>query len=577
VERLVSFLRRNERATTIAAGAFVGVVTGYGAMACHAGIRAIARLVFGHAGDVAELAAEPGVAPLTILLLPAVGGLLVAPITWFGAREAQGHGVPEVMGAIARRGGVIRPRVGVLKALASVLTIGTGGSVGWEGPIIQIGSSFGSTLGQLGRVARRQMRVLVACGAAAGIAVAFKAPIAGVLFSVEIFLGDLAVTMFAPVVVAAVVGTGVAHAHEGHRPVLDLASLDLHVQTEWELFAFAALGLICAVGAVFYTRVLYFFEDFVGSSKVHPLARPALGGLVLGAIGLAFPQVLGVGYTTIEATLAGSFTLQILCALFFVKLVATCITLGSGGSGGIFGPSLVLGSVMGAGFGEILGQTFPGAVGPPGLYAVVGMAALVAGATHAPLSAMLIIFEMTQDYSLILPLMVACILGTITARGLYRDSIYTLKLSRRGIKLRGGRDATVLSAMHVSETMRKDPVLLPESATFEEVRKAALHAPQHVFPVVDGAGKLRGIIPLDVLRPFLFEDALQHVAIAGDLLQKAETVLEPSDTLEDARRAFLLDHHDEICVVDPYTGEVVGLLREHDLHAAYNRALETLE
>jgi len=561
----------------IVAGALVGLVTGYGAMLCHLGINSIARLVFGHEGDIAELAGGAGVAALTILFLPAIGGLLVAPITYFGAREAQGHGVPEVMQAIARKGGVIRPRVGILKAIASVITIGTGGSVGWEGPIIQIGSSFGSTLGQLGRVARRQMRVLVACGAAAGIAVAFKAPIAGVLFSVEIFMGDLAVTTFAPVVVAAVVGTGIAHIHEGHRPLLALSSIDTGLNSEWELFAYALLGLVCAVGAVFYTRVLYFFEDFIDSSKVHPLLRPALGGLALGAIGLAFPQVLGVGYTTIEATLAGKFTLQLLCALFFVKLVATCITLGSGGSGGIFGPSLVMGSVLGAGFGNLMQQTFPGSVGPTATYAVVGMAALVAGATHAPLSAMLIIFEMTQDYTLMLPLMCACILATLTARGLYRDSIYTLKLTRRGIKLRGGRDAAVLSAISVSETMRRDPTILAVSASFDEVRTTVQHSKQHVFPVVDSERKLCGVIPLDIVRPFLFDDSLQSVAIAGDLLQKPEIVLSPADNLEDARRALLRDHTDELCVVDPYTNEVVGLLREHDLHAAYNHALETME
>ncbi|HEX5139017.1 MAG TPA: chloride channel protein [Planctomycetota bacterium] len=568
------FLRRvagHEPTVLLVLGLLVGLVTGYGAIICRLGIDAIRTLAFGRTGDIAVLAQHA--APLLVLLLPAIGGLVVAPIVLLFAPEAKGHGVPEVMDAIARHGARIRPRVAISKAIASVVTLGTGGSAGWEGPIIQIGAGFGSSLGQMSRMSRRPMRVLVACGAAAGIAATFNAPIAGVLFALEVLLGDLALVTFSPVVVASVAGAAVTFVHSGSNAVFDIPVGKFRLASAWEIPLYVVLGVASACGAVLFTRLLYFFEDILEGVKMPRLMLPALGGLAVGAIGIAMPEVLGIGYDAISRAFRGEFGLAMLCGLFFAKLAATSLTLGSGGSGGIFAPSLMMGAVLGAGFGEVVGKLFPGVAALPGVYAVVGMAALVAGTTHAPIAAILILFEMTRDFHIIIPLMISCIVATYVARGLLKDSIYTLKLSRRGVRLRGGRDEAVLQSLTVREAMHADAIVLVESMSFGEVRMQALQSRHHVFPVVDAEGRFSGVVTLAALRPFLVEEGLHGVAVARDLAEPPGQVLSPDDDLEVARKAFVRSPYEELPVVDPSTRRVVGLLREHELYAAYNNAV----
>ena len=565
----------NEAALLILIGLVVGVGTGYGAVFCRAGIDLIRRIAFGETGEITELAKD---APaLLVLLLPAIGGLLVGPLVYFGAREAKGHGVPEVMDAIARQGGRIRPRVAFIKAIASVITIGTGGSVGWEGPIIQIGAGIGSSVGQLLRVARRHLRVLVACGAAAGIAATFNAPIAGVLFSLEVFIGELVVVTFTPVVVAAVAGAAVSMLYFGPHGVLELPDHIYRLNSVWEIPLYAVLGVACAAGAVLFTRTIYAMEDGFDALRLPEPIKPVIGGLALGAIGIALPEVLGVGYHTIDRALHGEFELGMLAALFIFKILASCVTLGSGGSGGIFAPSLAAGAMLGAAFGTVALQIFPGTVVNAGVYAVVGMAALVAGTTHAPISAILILFEMTKDYEIILPLMIACVISSTVARGLLRESIYTLKLARRGIRLRGGRDAALLRSLTVGETMRRDPTLFYAHSTFQEVRERVLESPHHIYPVVDALERMQGLIVLDTLRPHLADEGLVNVAVAGDLSGECGATLAPTDHLQSARDEFARVAHEELPVVDPESGRVVGILREHDMYAVYNRALDQMD
>jgi CIC family chloride channel protein len=574
VKRFFKRVIGHEPTVLIVFGLVVGLVTGYGAIVCRLGIDVIHRLAFGVTGDIELLARTAS--PLLVLLLPAVGGILVAPIVLIFAPEAKGHGVPEVMDSIARQGARIRGRVSVAKALASVITLGTGGSAGWEGPIIQIGAGFGSSLGQASRMSRRPMRVLVACGAAAGIAVAFNAPIAGVLFALEVLLGDLALVTFTPVIVASVTGAAVTFAHYGSHAVFDIPLGQFRLNSAWEIPLYALLGVAAAFGAVTFTRSFYFLEDLLESVKIPRLLLPGLGGLAVGVIGIAMPEVLGIGYDSISRAFRGEFPLKVICGLFFVKIVATSLTLGSGGSGGIFAPSLVLGSLVGAAFGVVAHGLFPGATASPGVYAVVGMAALVAGTTHAPIASILILFEMTRDFYIILPLMISCILCTTIARGLLKDSIYTLKLSRRGIRLRGGRDEAVLQSLTVGETMQADATILEESMTFRQVRDLALVSRHQVFPVVNADGRFLGVVTLSGLRPFLVGGALDDVAVARDLAEPPGQVLSPDDDLETARRTFVRSPYEELPVVDPRSNRVVGVLREHELYAAYNEAVARL-
>ena len=575
MRRLIRNIASNEPTLLIFLGLVLGVITGYGAVGCRAGINAIREFAFGSGGDITDLARQAS--PWLVLLLPAIGGIFVAPMVFRWASEARGHGVPEVMEAIARRGARIRPRVSLVKAVASVITIGTGGSVGWEGPIIQIGSGLGSTAGQLIRAARRHMRILVACGAAAGIAATFNAPIAGVLFALEVFMGDLALVTFTPVVVASVAATSVAFYHFGPHAILSVPRHIYKLQSVGEIPLYALLGIVCAVGAVLFTRLLYLFEDVFEGIRIPDLMKPVVGGLAVGALGVALPDVLGVGYGTIAKTVEGNYPLVFLAGLFLAKLAASCLTLGSGGSGGIFAPSLVLGAVVGAGFGHLAHMVFPSAIGLSGAYAVVGMAALTAGTTHAPFAAILILFEMTDDYAIILPLMIACVISSTVARGILHESIYTLKLARRGIRMRGGRDSTVLQSLHVKEAMHTKPEMIAQGEPFREVRRRLLTSRHHVFPVTSDRGVLVGVIDLDTVRPFLIEAGLEGIAVARDLAIDCEWVLSPEQDLQTAREQFHRAPFDELPVVDPNSGRVVGILREHELHAAYNRAVARLE
>ncbi|MDX1388537.1 MAG: chloride channel protein, partial [Acidobacteriota bacterium] len=383
-----------------------------------------------------------GWGPAYIVIAPTIGGLLVGPLIYFFAREAKGHGVPEVMEAVALRGGRIRPVVAAVKSIASSLTIGTGGSVGREGPIVQIGSTIGSTVGQVFRMSDDRVRNLVACGAAGGVAATFNAPIAGVIFALEVILGNFSIRSFGTVVIASVTASAVGRAAFGDVPAFGIPEYALN--SLWEFPLYLLVGVAAAGVAVVYTRMIYASEDLFDSwGKVPEWSKAAFGGLLLGGLALAYgavpalgygrvPQVYGVGYETIESGLLGSETLLVMLALVGLKILATSITLGSGGSGGVFAPGLFIGSMLGGSLGLLFAHLVPGVPGPPGAYALVGMGAVFAGSTHASMTAVLIIFEMTGDYKIILPLMLSVVTATLLSSVLLkRETIYTLKLTRR--------------------------------------------------------------------------------------------------------------------------------------------------
>jgi CIC family chloride channel protein len=387
--------------------------------------------------------ATAGWGPAYVVIAPALGGLLVGPLIYFFAREAKGHGVPEVMEAVALRGGRIRPVVAIVKSIASSLSIGTGGSVGREGPIVQIGSTIGSTVGQAMKMSDDRVRNLVACGAAGGVAATFNAPIAGVIFALEVILGNFSVKAFGTVVIASVTASVVGRAAFGDVPAFHVPEYTLN--SLWEFPLYLVVGIAAAVVGALYTRAIYGFEDLFERWKAVPeWSKAAFGGLLLGGTALAYgavpglgfdrvPQVYGVGYETIESGLLGNQVMLVMLALAGLKILATSLTIGSGGSGGVFAPSLFIGSMLGGSLGLLFAQLVPGVPGPPGAYALVGMGAVFAGSTHASMTAVLIIFEMTGDYKIILPLMLAVVTATLLSGVLLKgETIYTLKLTRRG-------------------------------------------------------------------------------------------------------------------------------------------------
>ncbi|WP_210414825.1 chloride channel protein [Microlunatus elymi] len=437
----------------------VGVGAGLGAVAFRYLVNGVTWLATGHAefGQDGRIPSDhlPWLGLASYIVIPALGGLVYGPLVYRFAREARGHGVPEVMVAVAEQGGRIRPRVAVVKALASALTIGTGGSVGREGPIVQIGSAMASSLGQWVRVPESRMRVLVACGASGAIAATFNAPITGVFFAVEIILRELAGEALFAVMLSAMVADAIAVPLLGAQPFLVGFPRTTVMHHPANYILVVVLAVIAALIGQLYSRVLYGLEDVCDKlwGKRPEWARPIVGGLLVGLLLLAIPQLYGVGYPVMFKAVAGDYALWFLVLLMFGKILATSLTLGVGGSGGVFGPSLFIGLMGGTAFGVVVDHLFGPAAGDPALYAAVGMAGVFTSSTRAPLSGLASVVEMTGDFALTLPVMLTVAVSTAISRAISYGTIYTTKLLRRGQDIertapwRAFTDLTAVGAM----------------------------------------------------------------------------------------------------------------------------------
>jgi CIC family chloride channel protein len=498
---------------------------------------------------------------------PAVGGLIVGLITYRFAREARGHGVPEVMEAVALKGGRIRPRVVIAKMFASGISIASGGSVGREGPIVQIGSALGSTIGQWLKIDPRRLRTLVGCGASAGIAATFNAPVAGALFAVEIIVGDFGVSQFSPIVISSVAGTVVSQHFLGDFPAFEVPAYSfVHA---FELFAYAALGLLAAVVALVFVRTLYAAEDLFDRVPIFPPVRTLVGGAMIGIIGIWLPQVFGVGYEAINEALHGSMVWKFMLLLVVFKIVAVSLTIGSGGSGGIFAPSLFIGAMLGGAVGTVVHTVWPASTAGAGAYALVGMGAVVAAGTHAPITAILIIFELTGSYEIILPLMISCIIATLLATRMQKASIYTLKLLRRGIDIHKGKDANVLQSVSVREEMRSEVVTVSPDAQLVVLLSRFIEHPGSTLFVTDEDEDLLGIVTADDIRPIMREaESLEALVIAEDVMVVRDfPTVSPNDTLAHVMK-YLGSYRGEVAVMEQ--GRLVGAIWPGDVIERYN-------
>ena len=479
MSRMGRFFWTSETVVLVSFSVIVGLGTGLGAVLFIKMIGVFDQLFFGTLGNI-NLSRSPWV-----ILLPVIGGLPVGFIVEYVAKEAKGHGVPEVLTAIATRGGRIRPVVVVAKALGSAITIGSGGSVGREGPIVQIGAALGSMMGQLFKLSERRVINLVASGAAAGIAATFNAPIAGVLFSVEVIMGDYGFQSLGTVVISAVTASVVSRAILGDFPAFVVPAYSLH--SPWELVLYLGLGVLAGFAAWSFVKLLYFLEDVFDDWKFPNYLKPAVGGLGLGILGFFVPQVFGTGFTTISDTLAGKLGLGLLVVLIFGKIIATSLTLGAGASGGVFAPALFTGAMLGGAYGTVANMLFPGIVASSGAYAMVGMAAVFAGAARAPVTAILILFEMTQDYHIVLPLMFATVISTLIAQWLEPESIYTLKLVNRGLDVKARRSENLMKTILVEDAMTpisEMPTVSPQ-VSMPELAKLFQETAHHGLIVVD--------------------------------------------------------------------------------------------
>jgi CIC family chloride channel protein len=507
------------------------------------------------------------------ILIPAIGGLIIGPIIYYGAREAKGHGVPEVMESLIFRGGKIRNQVVAIKALASSICIGSGGSVGREGPIVQISSSAASTLGKLFRIKERGMRTLVAAGAGAGIGGTFNAPIAGAIFAVEILLGEFGIFSFSPIIIASVISTLTSRLIIGDFSAFTVPKYTLI--SIWEIGPYVLLGVVSGVVAILFIKSLYFFEDRFDSLPIHPLIKPAIGGLLIGAIGLGLPHVFGVGYDSIDASLQNKLGIWIVFLLMFAKILSTSLTLGSGGSGGIFAPSLFMGAMTGNFIGAFFHHYFPSSISSPGAFSLVGMGAVVAAATHAPITAIIIIFELTGDYKIILPLMLSSIIASFLAVGIQQESIYTMKLKRRGILFKEGRELNILRSLFVKDFISQDYHKILNTEHVEEIIDQAIGGKHHSFQIVDSDNKYVGCFALNQLKKLIPKKELLEPFIIGQDLAVPGIMINVEDNLEKAMEIFGREDVAEIAVLE--NKKFIGVIKRKDVIEAYNHEIAKRE
>ncbi len=458
--RSVAATLRSSQLGLVVMALVVGVGAGLGAVAFRWLILSITWLAtgyreFGQQGRVPSLH-FPGLGIWFLLLIPIVGGILYGPLVQRFAQEARGHGVPEVMLAVAENGGRIRPQVTVVKALASAICIGTGGSVGREGPIVQIGSAFASTLGQLVRMSETRLRTIVACGAAGGIAATFNAPLTGVFFGFEIILRDFSIEALFGTILSAVAADLVSRAVFGSAPFFSNLPHNLVVNHDGVYLLMVVLGVASGLLGWGFKTFLYRLEDIADALwKERPeWARPAVGGIALGALLLLIPQMYGVGYPVMAKAVAGHYVLWFLIVLLFAKIFATSLTLSIGGSGGIFAPSLFIGAMEGTAFGAIVPHLFGHVVSTPAVFAVVAMGGVFGAAAQAPLTAIASALEMTGNFTLTVPVMLVVGVATAISKHLSYGSIYTTKLLRRGIDIERPLPTNVLHTLTVADVMQ---------------------------------------------------------------------------------------------------------------------------
>ncbi|MFN2323627.1 MAG: chloride channel protein [Trueperaceae bacterium] len=544
-----------------------------------AGLAAVGfdRLVHG-VGELVHLGRDHlGLVPTALLtvLTPAVGGLLVAPIVVRWSPDARGSGVPHVMVAVSNLGGRVSRRLLFWRPLATALSVGTGASLGSEGPVVQMGASIASVVSSWLRLNDERRRNLAAVAAAGAIAATFNAPIAGALFALEEILGKFEGRNFSSVVIGAVSATAVSRSMLGDAPAFAVPDVYM-LGSPLELPLYLALGLLAAVLAVATIRVLVGSEDLLNRWKVNPWFRPALGGLAVGLLALALPEVLGRGYDTIGGILNEDLSAPVLLAgILLGKILATGASIGSWGSGGILAPTLMIGAAFGSLFGEGARALFPTLAIRPGAFALVGMAAVFAGVTRAPMSSIVMVFELSGSYQMILPLLLAAVIATLAADLMHTDSYYEMMLSRRGLHLMRARDTDLLQTVTVGEVMARDVPTVAAEDTVRDLADALVASHDHGFVVTPRAEPERmiGIVTLTDLEQVRRDDLPDTTLIrevcrcdvqCAHLEEPASAVLERMAALGIGRMPVVRRNAPD---------RPIGVVRQTDLARAYYLAV----
>jgi CIC family chloride channel protein len=509
-----------------------------------------------------------------LIIIPLAGGLVVGVIGWAFKVETRGAGTAGLIQALSLRGGFVSLGQTIPRVIAAIFTLACGGSLGREGPMTQLAGALGSHLGRRFKLTPQQLRTLVCAAAASALAAVYNAPIGGSIFALEILMGNFALEVFGPVVVASVISTLVFRSAMGDLPRFLIPHYEL--VSAWELGGYLVLGILGGIISVVFVRVLYLGEDAFAKIPGPGWLKPVIGFAVLGALGIVTPHVFGNGYETVNLALHqdAQLTLKLLLILPLAKMLATALTYGAGGAGGLFMPSLVVGGLLGAAFGHGVHGWFPDHTAEPGAYALVGMGAIVAGTTHAPLTAIMMIFEQTNSYQIVLPLMFVCIISHVTAKALRGQSLHEEALRRRGIKLPQGPEGSVMQTLRVADIMHDDLPSVNHSAPFPAVVERFLREPYNNLYVIDGEGKFLGAIRLHSLKGLLNQtDTLQGV-VAHDLLDDEFEFVTPEEKLADTMDKFWRQNSERLPVINnPTDRRLIGWISKRDLIGVYSQEI----
>ncbi len=560
----------------LAAG--VGLLAGLIAFLLYRLIGLFTNIVFYHRFVADFTSARHNQLGLWVIVMPVIGGIIVGIMAKYGTPKIKGHGIPEAMEAVLVNRSRIAPRVAILKPISAAIAIGTGGPFGAEGPIIQTGGAVGSLVGQIFHTTGSERKVLLACGAAAGMSATFNTPIAGVILAIELLLFEFKARSFIPLVIASVLATAVHMRLLGAGPMFRVTPMDFGVPHALPFYLI--LGLVCGVAAVGFSKLLYWTEDQFEKLPIDELWWPAIGALGLGIIGYFVPRVLGVGYDTIGDILNANLAFKLLVVVMVAKAIALVVSLGSGTSGGLLAPMFMSSAALGGLFAMGIDKIFPAAQLSPGAFALVAMGAVFGAASRATFTFIIFAFEITRDYNSVLPLMLVCVIADGIAMLLMpRASIMTEKLARRGLRIDQNYETDVLQQMVVSETMDSEPPTITGDMRIQELAdRLAKHDPSvsrhQGILVVDAEGKLAGVITRGDLFRALAKDSTGQMSVLEAGTSRV-IVTYPDEGLHEASAKMLRNNIGRLPVVDRQnSGKLVGYLGRPGIMAARMRRLE---
>jgi CIC family chloride channel protein len=558
--------------------AVVGVLAGLVAFLLYKLIGLFTNLVFYHRWSAEFLSARHNHLGPWVILMPVIGGLIIGLMAKYGTDKIKGHGIPEAMEAVLVNRSRIQPRVAILKPISAAIAIGTGGPFGAEGPIIQTGGALGSLVGQIMHTTAAERKVLLACGAAAGMSATFNTPIAGVILAIELLLFEFKSRSFIPLVIASTLATAIHMQLLGAGPMFSVASMDFGVPRALPFYL--VLGVLCGIAAVVFSKALYWVEDQFEKLPIDHLWWPAIGALGLGIIGYFVPRVLGVGYDTIGDILNANLALKLLIVVMIAKAVALIVSLGSGTSGGLLAPMFMSSAAMGGAYAMLMNRLFPAAGLSPGAFAVVAMGAVFGAASRATFTFIIFAFEITRDYNSVLPLMMVSVIADgIAMLFMPRSSIMTEKLARRGLYIHQDYETDVLQQVAVAETMDREPQTIPSGTSIAELaERIAKHDPavtrHQGLIVVDADGSLEGIITRsDILRSLEQDPAGSMTVLEAG--RRDVVVTYPDEILHEASAKMLRHKIGRLPVVDRGNPrKIVGYIGRQGIMEARVRRLE---